>query len=284
MITFDLAVTAIEGSWNDSFTVRVGVQPIAQNTFPSTDTPKPIPDVRTPPVLSPIIVAGAGLVSDVNVTLNLTHTFDGDLDIFLIGPNGTRVELTTDNGGTGDNFTGTVFDDQAAVSITTGAAPFAGSFKPEGLLSSLNGIPAAGTWTLEITDDANLDSGTLLSWSLTITNPAGAYQCTSCSLAPPGEATNLLFTSGSSVAWSAAPGASGYYLYRGEFADLPKLLDPSVDSCQIGLTNGLSLAGVGNPVAGLQWYLVRGWNTGGYGSPGAGTAGPRVHDSSGTCP
>ncbi len=284
LITFQLAVTANEGSWNDSFTVRVGVQPIAQNTFPSTDTPKPIPDVRTPPVLSPITVAGAGLVSDVNVTLNLTHTFDGDLDIFLIGPNGTRVELTTDNGGAGDNFTGTVFDDQAAVSITAGAAPFSGSFRPEGLLSSLNGIPAAGTWTLEITDDAAIDSGTLLSWSLTITNPAGSYQCTSCNLAAPGEATNLLFTSASSVTWSAASGASGYYLARGGLADLPSLLNPAVDSCQVGLTNGLSLAGLSNPVSGLHWYLVRGWNTGGYGSAGAGTAGTRVHDTSGTCP
>ena len=284
LITFNLAVTANEGSWNDSFTVRVGNQPIATNNFPSTDTPKPIPDVRTPPTLSSIVIASPGLVSDVNVTINITHTFDADLDIFLIGPNGTRVELTTDNGGSGDNFTNTVFDDQAVTSITAGAAPFTGSFKPEGLLSTLNGISAAGTWKLEITDDANLDSGTLNSWSLTITNPAGSYQCTSCSLAPPGEATNLLFTSKTSASWSSASGASGYYLYRGESADLPKLLDASVDSCQVGLTNGLSLAGIADPPAGLQWYLVRGWNSGGYGSPGAATAGTRVHDSSGTCP
>ena len=106
-------------------------------------------------------VADTRIIQDINVTIgNLTHTFDGDLDIFLVAPNGTRVELSTDNGGTGDNFVNTVFDDQAATSITVGTPPYTGSFKPEGLLSTLNGIPANGTWTLEITDDATTDVGT----------------------------------------------------------------------------------------------------------------------------
>jgi subtilisin-like proprotein convertase family protein len=282
LITFQLHATANEGSWNDSFTVRVGVQPISQTTYPSTDTPKPIPDVTT--ILSSIVVASTGPVSDVNVTINITHTFDADLDIFLIGPNGTRVELTTDNGSSGHDFVNTVFDDQAATSITLGTAPFTGSFKPEGLLSTLNGIPANGTWTLEVTDDAAVDIGTLNSWSLTITNPAGAYQCGSCSLAAPGEATNLMFTSKNTATWNAASGASNYFLYRGESVDLPNLMNASVDSCQGASTPALSMSGISDPPAGLQWYLVRGWNTGGYGSPGNATAGVRTQNSGGACP
>jgi subtilisin-like proprotein convertase family protein len=284
LITFQLHVAANEGSWNDSFTVRVGSLPISQTTYPSTDTPKPIPDVRTPPVLSSIVVSDTGAVSDVNVILNISHTFDGDLDIFLIGPDGTRVELTTDNGGTGENFVNTVFDDQAATSITVGTPPYTGSFKPEGLLSALNGIPANGTWTLEITDDTNADSGTLNSWSLQITNPSGAYQCSSCSLAAPGEATNLLFTAKDTATWTASSGASMHYLYRGESVDLPNLLDGTVDSCQRASTVGTSLSAISDPPAGLQWYLVRGWNSGGYGSPGDATVGVRVHNYSGVCP
>jgi subtilisin-like proprotein convertase family protein len=284
LITFQLQVTANEGSWSDSFTVRVGTQPIASTDYPSTDTPKPLPDFPAPPVLSSIVVSDTGAVSDVNVTLNISHTFDGDLDIFLIGPNGTRVELTTDNGGTGENFVNTVFDDQAATSITLGAAPFTGSFKPEGLLSSLNGIPANGTWTLEITDDAGVDTGTLNSWTLTITAQSGAYQCGSCSLAAPGEATNLLFTAKDTATWTAASGASMHYLYRGESVDLPNLLNGTTDSCQRASTVGSSLSAISDPPAGLQWYLVRGWNTGGYGSPGNATAGVRVHNFSGVCP
>jgi subtilisin-like proprotein convertase family protein len=285
LITFQLNVTANEGSWNESFTVRVGVQPIPQTTYLSTDTPKPIPDVRTP-VASTIVVPSTGVVADVNVTINISHTDDGDLDIFLIGKNGTLVELTTDNGNSSQDYIGTVFDDQALTSITSAglSAPFTGSFKPEGLLSTLNGITANGGWLLRIVDDASPDSGTLNSWSLTITNPPGPYQCGSCNLAAPGEATNLLFTSKSSASWTGAAGANLYYLYRGESADLPSLLNGSVDSCQRGSTTGLSLSGITDPPAGLQWYLVRGWNTGGYGSPGNATAGPRAQDSGGTCP
>jgi hypothetical protein len=94
----------------------------------------------------------------------------------------------------------------------------------------------------------------------------------------------LLFTSKNSVTWSSASGASNYYLYRGASADLPNLLNGSVDSCQRASTPALSMGGIGDPPAGLEWYLVRGWNTGGYGTPGNATAGARTQDSSGACP
>lgn len=108
------------------------------------------------------------LINDVNVTLNLTHTFTGDLDIFLEGPDGTIVELSTDNGGSGDNMINTTFDDDAADPITGGTAPFTGSFRPEGSLSDFNGLQSAGDWTLRITDDANQDGGQLQDWTLQI--------------------------------------------------------------------------------------------------------------------
>jgi subtilisin-like proprotein convertase family protein len=114
-------------------------------------------------------------VLDVEVRLNATHTYTGDLDIFLIGPDATRVELSTDNGGTGEDFTETVFDDEAVTSITAGSAPFTGSFQPEGSLADLDGISSAGTWTLEITDDAGVDQGQLLDWTLILTFEA--QQC-----------------------------------------------------------------------------------------------------------
>jgi subtilisin-like proprotein convertase family protein len=273
---------------NDNAGAYYGFVTLANVTpsYPSTDTPKPIPDVRTPPVLSQIVVSETNTVLDVNVKLNITHTFDGDLDIFLIAPNGTRVELTTDNGSTGDNFVNTVFDDQAATSITAGTAPFTGSFRPEGLLSTVNGIPANGTWTLEITDDTAQDSGTLNSWSIQITNPAGAYECTTCAPAAPGAVTELKFTAKDAISWTTAPGASNYYVYRGTPADLPNLLTVGVDSCERGQTAGASFSGVTEtPASGaFEWYLVRGWNAVGYGSPGDATAGVRIQNSGGTCP
>ncbi len=107
-------------------------------------------------------------IIDVNVILNIEHTYDADLDVFLIGPDGTRVELFSDVGGSGNDFTNTVLDDDASDTIDSGSAPFTGVYSPEGSLGDFNGLSSLGDWTLEITDDANQDGGTLLDWSLQI--------------------------------------------------------------------------------------------------------------------
>ena len=180
--------TSQEGSWTDTFSLPTGTPGQETQTYPSANVPKPIVDSST--IQSTLAVASVGTVLDVNVTMSLTHTWDSDLDIYLVGPNGTRVELTTDNGSSSDNYTSTTFDDQAATSITSGTAPFTGSFKPEGSLASLNGGPANGTWTLEITDDTSGDSATLTGWSIRLTMTS-APSCLSCAPALAGEATNL---------------------------------------------------------------------------------------------
>jgi len=117
-----------------------------------------------------------------SVLLNFTHTFGEDIDMYLRAPNGQLLELSTDNGGAGDNFTNTVFVDSAAQSITAGTSPFTGNFRPEGTLtvnncgltitptvSTLAGFTAGqnGTWQLVILDDAGSDVGAMLNWSLT---------------------------------------------------------------------------------------------------------------------
>jgi len=47
-----------------------------------------------------------------------------------------------------------VFDDDAITPITSGTAPFVGSFQPEGFLRDFNGEDQEGTWTLIVGDDA----------------------------------------------------------------------------------------------------------------------------------
>ena len=137
----------------------------------STDIPKTIPDLGT--VTSSLDVSGlTSRLINMSVTLDISHTFDADLDVFLISPSGTRVELFTDIGGGGDNFTNTTLADVATTSITSGTAPFTGSFKPEGTLAALNGENPNGTWKLEVSDDSLADVGTLNSWSLTLISAA----------------------------------------------------------------------------------------------------------------
>lgn len=136
-------------------------------TYNSTDVPKTIMDLQT--VNSVINVPDNKTILDVNLQLNITHTWDGDVDLTLTSPAATTVEISTDNGGSGDNYNNTIFDDEAATSITAGTPPFAGTFRPEGLLSAMDNASALGTWTLHVADDVSSDTGTLNSWSLTLT-------------------------------------------------------------------------------------------------------------------
>jgi subtilisin-like proprotein convertase family protein len=285
-IEFQLQAAANEGAWSSGFTVAVGTPGYGGGTFDSGDVPRTILDNTTLDSTTEITETGA--VADVNVGLSLTHTYDGDLDIFLVGPDGTRVELSTDNGGTGENFTDTIFDDEAATPITSGSAPFTGSFQPEGSLADLDGVEAAGTWTLEITDDAGGDTGELLAWSLVLTTE-GDPVCDDCAVAVPGAVDELWWAPGSlsGLEWSVAPEAAFYNVYRGSGVDLAHLMDGVVDSCHelttVATVSGETLSAVPPPGA-LFWYLVRAGTAGGEGPAGETTWGPRLQDSSGVCP
>lgn len=113
------------------------------------------------------------VITDVNLTLNIEHTWDSDLDVKLIAPDGvTEIILFEDVGGSGDNFTNMVLDDDASTVISDGEAPFTGSYSPQGLLSDFNGLMSAGDWTLSITDDSNDDGGKLIDWSIQICTEA----------------------------------------------------------------------------------------------------------------
>ncbi|MHC5598995.1 MAG: proprotein convertase P-domain-containing protein [Nostoc sp.] len=157
--------TLYGGAGNDSL-VGDGVNNQTK-TF-SNNSSVSIPDFST--IRSNLAVSGfTTSIVDVNVTLNISHSWDSDLDVYLISPTGTRVELFTDVGDSEDNFTNTTLDDEAATSITLGTAPFTGSFKPERLLSAFDNQNPNGTWKLEVTDDESIATGTLNNWSLQFT-------------------------------------------------------------------------------------------------------------------
>lgn len=159
------------GSWSSTWAFRTAVS--GCTTYPSSDVPQLITDYAT--VDSLLTVPDAVVITDVDVHIGrIDHTWDADLDIYLLHPDATSVELSTDNGGSGDNFVDTVFDDEASTSITAGSAPFTGRFQPEGSLAALDGKPANGVWRLRIGDDAGGDTGTLHAWSLTVCSTATA--------------------------------------------------------------------------------------------------------------
>ncbi|MHC4993810.1 MAG: Ig-like domain-containing protein [Planctomycetota bacterium] len=136
-----------------------------RSDFESDDVPV---ELVGGPHLSVIEVSEDGFVHDLDVKLNITHSFVADLDVFLIAPDGTRIELFTDVGSGGNNVLGTTLDDEAEDAIADGIAPFEGRYRPEGSLADADGLALRGLWTLEITDDLpnDIDSGVLNGWSV----------------------------------------------------------------------------------------------------------------------
>lgn len=126
----------------------------------------PIPDGGT--VTSTVDLsnfADADPIIDLDVGLDVAHTFDSDLE-FSLSYKGTTVALALQRGGSGDNFTNTRFDDGASTSVRDGSAPFTGSFRPEQTLNAFDGLDLGGIWTLTVRDRSANDTGTLQAWSL----------------------------------------------------------------------------------------------------------------------
>ncbi len=118
-------------------------------------------------------------VSDLDVRVSITHTNVFDLQIFLQSPAGTRICLnmyTFREFFEGANYTQTVFDDEAELSIKQAEPPFTGSFRPVEpyRLSEFDGEDTYGIWRLQIYDAWAWDTGTLDSFELFIITPEPA--------------------------------------------------------------------------------------------------------------
>lgn len=134
-----------------------------------------IPDGSSLSTSYPIEVSGVGIINSsygvANICIDITHPWVGDLEIFIQAPDGTKVPLSIQNGGSGDNFTGTCFNGVAPIPIRNGKAPFSGEYTPDGALSNLNnGQNADGQWALLIRDIWEFGTGKINSWNITFNN------------------------------------------------------------------------------------------------------------------
>nr|HMT30443.1 CotH kinase family protein [Bacteroidia bacterium] len=119
-----------------------------------------------------------------SVCINIQHNNDYHLTIQLMAPDGTVIDLSMNNGGTGNNYTNTCFTGTAPNSITTGNAPFNGTYRAQGILGNVNnGQNGNGTWYLKVEDHNFGTTGSLSSWSMTFSNtPAFPFVFTSSDL------------------------------------------------------------------------------------------------------
>ncbi len=182
---------------------------------------------------SPCQVSGVGVLGGCatieSVTIDLDHTWVGDIGFLLIGPGGQVLELSTGNGGAGDDYSNTVFTDNTGSFITSGSPPYSGTFRPEGRVTNLNnpysngpplgtytfantynGTNADGTWTLYLNDYVAADWGTLNSWSITF-NTGGTPPIANAGpdvMACPSQSTTLTATGGGTYLWSTGSTAA----------------------------------------------------------------------------
>lgn len=137
-------------------------------SFTAADTPLNIPSsgtmgeavstISVPPGSSP------GGITDLNVYVDLHHSFSGDLDIFLKHvESGTEIQLFAQRFSSGADIREVRFDDEGVNgSIASATAPFGpGAFVPVELLNAFDGEPLEGTWQLRIVDGFEEDFGTL---------------------------------------------------------------------------------------------------------------------------
>ncbi len=139
-------------------------------TIPSTNVPLAIPDLGN--VNSTLNFTVNGTITDANMTVDITHTWDSDVALTLTSPSVAAQALWSNCGSSGDNLTNTVIDEDAAgaPNCAFAGAPFTGSFQSPGVgtMNAFDGSASGGVWTLNVADDSSICTGTLNSWSLTL--------------------------------------------------------------------------------------------------------------------
>jgi subtilisin-like proprotein convertase family protein len=109
-----------------------------------------IPDNDQQGIKSAIAINEAANIGDIQVTVNISHDFLGDLEIYLIAPNNQRILLQSRTLGRRNQLQNT---------YTVRSHP---------ALKQLLSLPAQGNWELQVIDYAALDVGKLNHWELVI--------------------------------------------------------------------------------------------------------------------
>jgi len=104
-----------------------------------------ITDYNATGITNAIAVSESEIVEAVQIKVNITHGWAGDIGIELVSPAGTRSVLWTPYGNwfSNNNFTNQILTSNA-----------------------FYGEETDGNWTLRVIDGGNTDEGTLVNWSI----------------------------------------------------------------------------------------------------------------------
>jgi uncharacterized protein YjdB len=160
--------------------------------------------------VSGIPVTALSQLTNISVTINVTHQNDDEVEVYLVRPGGSignvnngtfsmttvpgeSICLTHDHGGTNppnaSNYTNTTFSSTGGTPIGSGSAPFTGTFSPDNSFATLNQtINPNGQWCLYFVDDANSgQTGVFQNFTISFTygTSLGTYTWTASPSVPP---------------------------------------------------------------------------------------------------
>ncbi|WP_298155910.1 reprolysin-like metallopeptidase [Flavobacterium sp.] len=136
-------------------------------TVSSTNVPLTISQNGTPTINSTLNFPANATITDVNVTMQIVHSYVEDITATLISPAATQVQLFSGLCGDANNVNAQ-FDDSGTPIVCGSGTAISGIRKPANALAAFNGQASNGTWTLRIADGVSGDGGTLNSWSINI--------------------------------------------------------------------------------------------------------------------
>lgn len=138
--------------------VQLSLYPVSESNL-CRNPARAIPDNSATGIRDTITVGPAFAVSAVEVSVNITHTYKGDLTIDLVH-GATTVRLHNRTGGSTDNVIGT----------------YPTTITPAASLAGFNGATSAGAWNLLVADRAATDTGTLNQWCLVLRGASDTTQ------------------------------------------------------------------------------------------------------------
>ena len=259
-----LCVTSslVPAPFTSSFTSGVINVPIPEGVFPAPPATAGVSTINVP-------LPSTAQITNIRVTMNITHAYVGDVVAVLKAPNGQIINLdallnATNNPGA--NFVNTVISSTGTTRLSAGTAPFTNTYRADlvGATFTAFGFTLAGgpvgytptattwqptystpngNWTLAMYDAGAPDVGNLTSWSITFDYlygpPAAGVWSPAAGLFLDAAAT-IPYIAGTAVTCVYAnPTPSGVYPYQVTVQSVgPDAFSTFTNAAPITITNG----------------------------------------------
>ena len=172
------------------------------------------------------------------VTIDISHSYNQDMKISLLSPNGTTLSLSLNNGGDSNDYSNTIFSDYGT-NINFATGPFSGTYQPEGgtFASSFDGASVNGDWKLQIDDEFPTFNGTFHSFQIT-------FNFIGCNT-PTNIASNNITATQADLSWDTVTGDTyGYEYVVMAAGDAPNLSSALVAGTTVSGDGNVQLTGL----------------------------------------